>query len=57
MDTKLTEVPIVNPLEDALSKLDLQSTLVLLNVLAQRALMLQQSQGKPKILKGIIANA
>lgn len=54
MDNLSTEVPVVNPLENALEKLDLQGTLVLLNVLAQRALMLQQSLGKPKILKGVL---
>lgn len=35
-----------NPLEDSLSKLDLQGTLVLLNLLAQQALMLQQAEAK-----------
>ena len=35
-----------NPLEEALGKLDLQATLVLLSVLSQRALMLQQKEAK-----------
>ena len=41
-----TIVPKKNPLEESLSKLDLQATLVLLTVLSQRALMLQQEQLK-----------
>lgn len=35
-----------NPLEESLSKLDLQATLVLLNLLANQALMLQQAEAK-----------
>lgn len=35
-----------NPLEESLGKLDLQATLVLLNLLGQQALMLQQAEAK-----------
>lgn len=35
-----------NPLEEALDKLDLQATLVLLTMLSQKALMLQQAEAK-----------
>lgn len=35
-----------NLLEESLSKLDLQSTIVLLNLLASQALMLQQAEAK-----------
>lgn len=41
-----TLIPKKNPLEEALSNLDLQATIVLLTVLSQRALMLQQEQLK-----------
>lgn len=41
-----------NPLEDSLNKLDLQGTLVLMNLLAVRALGLQQDEArKNKISK------
>lgn len=41
-----------NPLEESLSKLDLQSTLVLMGILSQRALELQlQEQRKNNISK------
>jgi len=35
-----------NPLEESLSKLDLQGTIVLLNLLASKALELQQAEAK-----------
>lgn len=42
----MKEIRPKNPLEEALDKLDLQATLVLLTMLSQKALMLQQAEAK-----------
>lgn len=53
--TLITKAPMVsnNPLEDALNNLDLPNTLVLINLLSQRALYLQQEDinKKAKVTK------
>jgi len=43
-----------NPLEEALSKLDLQGTLVLLNILSTRALGLQQDEARKAKVQQLI---
>ena len=51
---KKLQAKTVNPLEEALKKLDLQGTLVLMNLLTQRALSLQLESTKAKELKSIL---
>jgi len=46
-----------NPLEEALKKLDLQGTLVLMNLLTQRALSLQLESTKATEFKSSILHA
>jgi len=43
-----------NNLEEALSKLDLQATLVLLNILSSQALSLQQAEAKKARISKLI---
>lgn len=51
LTTKL--IPLPNSLEEALSKLDLQGTIVLMAILSQQALMLQQEDIRKKNLSNL----